>query len=111
MRDLHRSPVKGRHAWAIVVAVILVIDLSAQDEQTLSAACWRAQKRHPTLVWAALISTLLHLALGNTSYSRWDVYRLIELLRRQTAPRDTRVPKAPESRSALNPVRKRGAIQ
>lgn len=93
MKNLHRSPVKGHHAWAIVVGTILLIDITAQDEQTLSAACWRAQKRNPALVWAALILTLLHLALGHTSYARIDIYRLIAILRDKTTPSDTRTPK------------------
>ena len=84
MIDLHKSPVKGAHGWAIVVGLILLVDLTAKDEQTLTAACHRAMKTHPHLVVSVLVLTLLHLTLGHTRYAKFDIYRLIELLRRWT---------------------------
>jgi hypothetical protein len=92
MTNLQRSPLRGRHAWVLVALTILAIDLTAQPDETLTAACHRALKRQPFLTGVAIGVTSLHLAFGSSKYRRIDCYRVIEALRRWMAPVSIDIP-------------------
>ena len=70
---------RGAYGWIVVAAIIVLIDLIAPDDETLSATCWRALKRQPATVVVLVSVTALHLLLGHhPRYSKIDIYRALE---------------------------------
>jgi len=83
--------VRGAWGWAAVAALILVFDLAAPEDETLTDACHRALRKHPWMVVLLVASTTLHLLLGwDNRYSRVDAFRAIGGARRYTRGLKTR---------------------
>lgn len=67
----------GEQGWVLLFGLVLAIDFTAQPEQTLSEALHRAKRRHPILVWFAVVATAYHFLVGDhTTLSRYDTYRV-----------------------------------
>lgn len=82
---------RGAWGWAAVAALILVFDLAAPEDETLTDACHRALKRRPGTVITLILVTALHLLIGwDNRYSRVDAFRAIGGARRYTRSLKTR---------------------
>lgn len=80
----------GKSAWIVLAATVIALDALAPEGETLSEATYRARKKYPILVWAAVGATALHLLAGDhPDLSRADVYKLFALGVR--APRKMKV--------------------
>jgi len=74
---------KGHHSWLILAGVILLLDLTAPTDETLSDATRRAMTKNPFLTLAAVAVTSAHLTMGRQRHFRLvDPYRVIGLVRR-----------------------------
>ena len=77
------SPLSGDHGWLILALLVIAVDLSARESETLSEALWRYRKRHPALAHFVVLATALHLLAGDhPEFRKFDVFKLIGLSRR-----------------------------
>lgn len=76
---------KGSHGWAIIAIAVVLIDIFAEDGETLSEATYRARQSHPELTYFAIGATVYHFLFGDhTRLSVCDVYKIPARLLRQT---------------------------
>lgn len=77
------SPLSGDHGWLILALLVIAVDLSARESETLSEALWRYRKKHPVVGTIAVLATALHLLAGDhPCFRRVDVFKLIGISRR-----------------------------
>jgi len=68
---------KGRYGWLALAALVVLVDMLADDGETLSEAAYRARQQAPILVWFAIIATAFHLLFGDhPRLSRVDTYKI-----------------------------------
>lgn len=67
----------GEQGWLLLLALVVAIDLTAAEDQTLSDAVHRARRRYPPLIWLGIAVTVYHFLAGDhATLGRYDTYRL-----------------------------------
>lgn len=77
---------KGSHGWLVVAGVVVIIDLLARPQETLSDSAHRALRKNPVVVSSLVGLTAAHLTLGAHKYwQKIDPFVFVGQIRRWTA--------------------------